>query len=174
MKHFLIALTSGFFIFLPINSEGSKQLKAQSLLKSCVNYPYDLGINLKQNPSGSFQLLSTSRVNMKIDNTSFISRALMEANLRAKLNISNFIKLTNNSKDKKISDIGFPIRIDGRVMRTNRQFKNKLRKNSFTTSSDLKGVKQLAICNSSSNFVIVTLEVTNSTIRASDYLKEAQ
>tara|TARA_B100000945_G_C20153999_1_gene489892 strand:+ start:168 stop:692 length:525 start_codon:yes stop_codon:yes gene_type:complete len=174
MKRLLFALSTGLFVFFTLNSEESEHLKAQGLLRSCVNYPYDLGINLKQNPSGSFQLLSTSRVNMKIDNTSFISRALMEANLRAKLNISNFIKLTNNSKDKKISDIGFPIRIDGRVMRTNRQFKNKLRKNSFPTSSDLKGVKQLAICNSSSNFVIVTLEVTNSTIRASDYLKEAQ
>ena len=174
MKRLLLALTTGLSVFITMNTEKSQHLKAQSLLRSCLNYPYDLGINLKQSPNGSFRLLSTSRVNIKIDNTSFISRALMEANLRAKLNISDFIKLTNNSNDKKIKDIDFPIRIDGRVMRTKSQFKKKLRKRYFPTSSDLKGVRQLAICNSSSNFVIVTLEVTNDTIRSADYIDRAQ
>ena len=174
MKRLLLALTTGIFVFITLNSEESQNLKAQSLLRSCLNYPYDLGIDLKQSPSGSFRLLSTSRVNIKIDNTSFISRALMEANLRAKLNISDFIKLTNNSKDKKIKDIYFPIRIDGRVVRTKSQLKKKLRKRYFPTSSDLKGVRQLAICNSSSNFVIATLEVTNETIRSADHINRAQ
>ena len=174
MKRLLFTLATGLFVFITLNSKESQHLKAQSLLRSCLNYPYDLGIDLKQSPSGSFRLLSTSRVNIKIDNASFISRALMEANLRAKLNISDFIKLTNNSKDKKIKDIDFPIRIDGRTMRTKSQFKKKLRKRYFPTSSDLKGVRQLAICNSSSNFVIVTLEVTNDTIRSADHMDRAQ
>ena len=174
MKRLLLALTTGLFVFITLNSEESQNLKAQSLLRSCLNYPYDLGIHIKQSPDGSFRLLSTSRVNIKIDNTSFISRALMEANLRAKLNISDFIKLTNKSKDKKIKDIDFPIRIDGRVVRTKSQLKKKLRKRYFPTSSDLKGVRQLAICNSSSNFVIATLEVTNETIRSADHINRAQ
>ena len=174
MKRLLLALTTGLLVFITLNSEESQHLKAQRLLGSCLNYPYDLGIDLKQSPSGSFRLLSTSRVNIKIDNTSFISRALMEANLRAKLNISDFIKLTNNSKDKKIRDLDFPIRIDGRVVRTNSQFKKNLRKRYFPTSADLNGVRQLAICNSSSNFVKVTLEVTNDTIRSADYINRAQ
>ena len=174
MKRLLLTLTTGLFVFITLNSKESQHLKAQSLLRSCLNYPYDLGVDLKQSPSGSFRLLSTSRVNIKIDNTSFISRALMEANLRAKLNISDFIKLTNNSKDKKIKDIDFPIRIDGRVVRTKSQLKKKLRKRYFPTSSDLKGVRQLAICNSSSNFVIATLEVTNETISSADQINRAQ
>ena len=118
MKPFLIAFSTGFFILLPINTEGSNQLKEKSLLKSCRNYPYNLGINLKQIPGDSFRLFSTSLVNFKIDNSTFITRALREANLRAKLNMSSFIKLSEGFKRQNIKDIGFPIRINGRIIKS--------------------------------------------------------
>ena len=128
MKRLLISLAFGLFAFLPLNLEGNKPLKAQSLLKSCLNYPYDLGINLTQRRSGSYQIISTSIVDIKVDNANFISRGIREANLRAKSNISNFLKLTDNSNDLNIRDLGFPIRINGRTIRTNSQFKNKVKR----------------------------------------------
>ena len=171
MKRLLTALISGFFILLPLNFKGGSFLKAQNLSRSCRNYPYDLGINLRKMRNGTFRLLSTSIVNKKIDNKSFTSRALREANLRAKLNISNFIKLTKESKDQNIKDINFPIRINGSIIRTNSQFKNKLRKVFLGSTNKLKGVRQIAICDRSADYVKVTLEVTNETINAADYIE---
>ncbi len=171
MKRLLIALISGFFILLPLNFKEGSFVKAQNLSRSCRNYPYDLGINLREMRNGSFRLISTSIVNKKIDNKSFTSRALREANLRAKLNISNFIKLTKESKDQNIKDINFPIRINGRIIRTNSQFKNALRKIVLASSTKLKGVQQIAMCNRSADYVKVTLEVTNETVNAADYIR---
>ena len=172
MKRILINLASGLFVFLPLHSEVNKPFRANSLLKSCSNYPYHLGINLTQKGSDSFQLLSTSIVDIKVDNANFISRGLREANLRAKLNISNFLKLTNGSSDKNIRDIGFPIRINGRRIRTNIQLDKRLKKGFIESSSNLKGVSQIAMCNKASDYVIVTLEVTNKTIRAAEYIQK--
>ena len=174
MKRLLIALTSGFFILLPLNSGGRSPLKANNWSKSCLNYPYDLGINLREMRNGSFRLLSTSIVNIKIDNNSFTSRAYREANLRAKLNMTNFIKLTKESKDQNIRNINFPIRINGRIMRTNSQLKNKLRKGLIQSSTTLKGVRQIAMCKRAGDHVKVTLEVTNVTIDAANYIENNQ
>ncbi len=174
MKRLLISLGAGLIVLIPFNSGRGKPLKAQNLLKSCRNYPYDLGINLKKMRSGSFQLLSTSIVNTKIDKTNSISRALRAANLRAKLNISNFIKLTNNSKDKNISEVSFPIRINGRLIKTNSQLKNKINPEYIYSSSSLSGVAQIAQCKKKRDHVMVTVEVTNETIRAADFIGKSQ
>ena len=174
MKRILIALTSGFLILLPFNFKGRSLLKAQNLSKSCLNYPYDLGINLRKTRNGSFRLLSTSRVHIKIDNNSFTSRALREANLRAKLNISKFIQLTKETKDQNIKDINFPIRINGRIIRKKSQLKNKLEEGLIESSTKLKGVRKIAICNRAGDYVKVTLEVTNQTINAANYIKKNQ
>ena len=122
MKRLLVALTSGLFVLLPLNSERIKPLKAETILKSCLNYPYDLGIQLTKTRNGSFRLLSTSIANTKIDKSNSIARALKKANLRAKLNISDFIELTNGSKDQNFREIEFPIRINGRLIKTKSEF----------------------------------------------------
>ncbi len=77
--------------------------------------------------SGSFRLLSTSIAKLRINKPSFVTKALREATLKAKLNISNFIKLKNLSTDKSIKSIGFPIRINGRSIKTHSQLRNKLK-----------------------------------------------
>ena len=169
----LIKLTSVFLVFLPLTSGGNQHLETKSSLDSCIGYPYDLGITFKNIRNGSFRLLSTSIVNTKIKNISFITRALKEANLRAKLNMSKFIKLTNSSTNQNIKEISFPIRINGKIIKTNRQLKNKLKKISFR-SSNLKGVRQIARCKRSSDYVIVTLEITNETIRAAKFIRKNQ
>ena len=174
MKRFLIAFSSGLIVLITFNSGRGKSIKAQNLLKSCRNYPYDLGINLKQMRSGSFQLLSTSIMNTKIDKTNSISRALRAANLRAKLNISNFIKLTNNSKEKNISEVSFPIRINGRLIKTNSQLKNKIGTEFIYSSSNLSGVSHLAQCKNNRDHVMVTVEITNDTIRAANYIEKGK
>lgn len=172
MKRLLINLASGLFVFLPFYSEANKPLKAQISLRSCSNYPYDLGVNLTKRANGSFQLLSTSIVNIKVDNANFISRGLREASLRARLNISKFKKLTNNSSSQNIKEIGFPIRINGRTVRTNSQFTNKIGKVFIEppTPSSLTGARQIAMCNKASDYVMVTLEITNETNRAADLI----
>jgi len=174
MKGLLITLTSGIFALLPLTSEIIKPLKAQILLKSCLNYPYALGIHLRKKRSGSFRLISTSSVDIKIDKNNSISRSLKKANLRAKLNLSNFIKLTNSSKAQNIREMGFPIRINGRVIKTNSQLRNSLRDQFLDSSSNLKGVAQIAKCKNQRDYVMVTLEVTNETIRAAEYIKTIQ
>ena len=174
MKRFLIAFSSGLIVLITFNSGRGKSIKAQNLLKSCRNYPYDLGINLKEMRSGSFQLLSTSIMNTKIDKTNSISRALKAANLRAKLNISNFIKLTNNSNEKNISEVSFPIRINGRLIKTNSQLKNKIGTEFIYSSSNLIGVSHLAQCKNNRDHVMVTVEITNDTIRAANYIEKGK
>tara|TARA_B100001029_G_C14959673_1_gene393686 strand:+ start:185 stop:709 length:525 start_codon:yes stop_codon:yes gene_type:complete len=174
MKRLLINLASGLFVCLTFFSEASKPIRANSLLKSCLNYPYELGISLKHRGGASFQLLSTSVVDIKVDNANFISRGLREANLKAKLNISNFLKLTNGSSDKSIRDLGFPIRINGRAIRTNSQLKHRIKNGFIESSSKLQGINQIAMCNQSSDYVMVTLEVTNKTISASDFIRKDQ
>ena len=171
MKRLLITLTSGIFVLLTLNIEESKPLKAHMFLRSCLNYPYDLGINLKQTQSGSFRLLSTSIANIKIENEAFVSKALRKATLRAKLNISNFIKLTNSYKDENIKEIRLPIRINGKVITKNSQLKNKFNKELIESSPQLKGVRNIAMCKKNLDYVMVTLEVTNQTISAADFMR---
>ena len=171
MKRLLITLTSGIFVLLTLNVEESKPLQAHILLKSCLTYPYDLGINLKQTQSGSFRLLSTSIANIKIENEGFVSRALREATLRAKSNISNFIKLTNGYKNQNIRTIGFPIKINGKVITKNSQLINKPNSELLESSSQLKGVRNMAMCKKTRDYVMVTLEVTSKTISAADLMR---
>ena len=171
MKRLLITLTSGIFVLLTLNVEGSNQLQAHILLRSCLTYPYDLGINFRQTQSGSFRLLSTSIANIKIENEAFVSKALREATLRAKSNISNFIKLTNSYKDENIKEIRLPIRINGKVITKNSQLKNKFNKELIESSPQLKGVRNIAMCRKNLDYVMVTLEVTNQTISAADFMR---
>jgi hypothetical protein len=171
MKRLLITLTSGIFFLLTLNVEKSQPLQAQMLLRSCLTYPYDLGIDLKQTQSGSFRLLSTSIANIKIENEAFVSKALREATLKAKSNISNFIKLTNSYKDENIKEISLPIRINGKVITKNSQLKNKFNKELVGLSKQLKGVRNIAMCKKNLDYVMVTLEVTNQTISAADFMR---
>ena len=100
---------TGFVPFLLFNAEGTLSVKAQNSLQSCINYPYDLGVNFKYRRSGSFQLLSTSTANIRSNKTQSLSSALKEAGLRAKLNISSFIKITNSPKEEIVRNTSIPI-----------------------------------------------------------------
>ena len=61
-------------------------------MKSCRNYPYKNGIDFKIKPNNSFQILSTSNIEV-IDN--FESLALDEAEVTAYANLSDFLKLND-------------------------------------------------------------------------------
>ena len=68
-------------------------------MKSCRNYPYKNGINFKIKPNNSFQILSTSNIEVT-DN--FESLALDEAEITANTNLSDFLKLNDISyKEEK-------------------------------------------------------------------------
>ena len=68
-------------------------------MKSCRNYPYKYGINFKIKPNNSFQILSTSNIEVT-DN--FESLALDEAEITANTNLSDFLKLNDISyKEEK-------------------------------------------------------------------------
>lgn len=171
MKKIFTTLTSGLIFLFPFNLYFIKQLNAQNLPISCSNYPYDFGIDLKQRENGLPRLLSTSVVNIRINHQNSISKALREANLRAKLNISKFQKLTHGSNKKNILDMGFPVRINGRVIKSNTQLLYKIKKELFGSSDGLRGVINLSMCHKNDDYVMVTLEMTNITINAADFIK---
>lgn len=170
MKRLLITLTSGLVILLPMNSEGSKLVKANILLESCLNYPYDLGINLKQRRSGSFQLLSTSIVNVLDDNLDLILIAFEEANLKAKVNIANFLQLTNSPDNYMVNHEILPIRANGRIITTRKQLENRLGRVSMNSSITLKGIRKIDSCYKKGKYVLTTFELTNETINSAETL----
>ena len=171
MKRLLINLSFGLISLISLNSVKNQLVKAQTFSKSCLNYSHDLGINLKQKRSGSFQLLSTSIATIKNVNKKSKSSALREANLRAKLNVSKFIRLTNMPNNQIIKDINIPIIINGKIIKTYSQLKNM--SNNFlieSSSSQIKGLRQIGMCEKDNDYVMVTLEITNDTIRAAKYM----
>tara|TARA_Y100001968_G_C19423514_1_gene753094 strand:+ start:798 stop:1277 length:480 start_codon:yes stop_codon:yes gene_type:complete len=151
-------------------AEGTYYLKAQNHLHSCINYPYQIGIDYKQTPTGSFQLLSTSIVKIKGNKGKFHSGALKEANLRAKSNISSFVKSINSTKIQTFKKISLPIRLNGRIIKTNKKLKNKIKSKIFESHTILKGVRQVAMCSQENNYVMVTVEITNESIDAAKFI----
>ena len=91
-------------------------------MKSCRSYPYKDGINFKIKPNNSFQILSTSNIEV-IDN--FESLALDEAEVTAYANLSDFLKLNDaSSEDDFIKELN--IRKNGRLIRRKSQLKKDI------------------------------------------------
>ena len=99
-KLLFFVIILGFTFFHRIKAERNKF----NSLKSCRNYSYKNGIEFKFKPQNSFQILSTSSIEVVDD---FLSFAIDEAEVTAKANLADFLNLNNtlNIKEDSILDL---------------------------------------------------------------------
>ena len=158
-----------FIIFAGFSSfHGIKAGNNFSYMKSCRSYPYKNGINFKIKPNNSFQILSTSNIEV-IDN--FESLALDEAEVTAYANLSDFLKLNDTSSEEDlIKDLN--IRKNGRLIRRKSQLKKDIDFFKFIFSNGLKGISLIDSCQKNGKSVMVTLEVTDKTYKMAEFLEK--
>ena len=137
-------------------------------MKSCRSYPYKSGINFKIKPNNSFQISSTSNIEV-IDN--FESLALDEAEVTANANLSDFLKLNDiSSEDDFIKDLD--IRKNGRLIRRKSQLKKDIDFFRFIFSNGFKGISLIDSCQNNGRSVMVTVEVTDKTYKMAEFLEK--
>ena len=162
--HFIFIIL-GFTFFHGIKAEINKF----NSLKSCRNYSYKNGIEFKFKPQNSFQILSTSSVEVLND---FLSFAIDEAELTAKANLSDFLKLNNtlNIEEDLIFDLN--IRKNGKLIRRKSQLKNDLDFFNLIFSNGFRGIRLIDSCNKNGKSVKVTVEVTDKTYKMAESLEK--
>ena len=137
-------------------------------MKSCRSYPHKDGINFKIKPNNSFQILSTSNIEV-IDN--FESLALDEAEVTAFANLSDFLKLNDiSSEDDFIKDLN--IRKNGRLIRRKSQLKKDIDFFKFIFSNGFKGIILIDSCQKNGKSVMATVEVTDKTYKMAEFLEK--
>ena len=137
-------------------------------MKSCRSYPHKNGINYKIKPNNSFQILSTSNIEV-IDN--FESLALDEAEVTAYANLSDFLKLNDTSTEEDlIKDLN--IRKNGRLIRRKSQLKKDVDFFKFIFSNGFKGISLINSCQKNGKNVMVTVEVTDKTYKMAEFLEK--
>ena len=158
---FLIIIL-GFTFFHGIKAERNRF----NSLKSCRNYSYKNGIEYKFKSQNSFQILSTSSIEVLDD---FLSFAIYEAEVTAKANLSDFLKL-NNTKEDYILNLN--IRKNGKLIRRKSQLKNDLDFFNLIFSNGFKGIRLIDSCNKTGKSVKVTVEVTDKTYKMAESLEK--
>ena len=159
----LLVIFAGFSSFHDIKAGNNF-----NYMKSCRSYPYKNGINFKIKPNNSFQILSTSNIEV-IDN--FESLALDEAEVTAYANLSDFLKLNDNSsEDDFIKDLN--IRKNGRLIRRKSQLKKDIDFFKFIFSNGFKGISLIDSCQKNGKSVMVTVEVTDKTYKMAEFLEK--
>ena len=137
-------------------------------MKSCRSYPYKNGINFKIKPNNSFQILSTSNIEV-IDN--YESLALDEAEVTAYANLSDFLKLNDTSiEDDIIKDLN--IRKNGRLIIRKSQLKKDIDFFKFIFSNGFKGISLIDSCQKNGKSVMATVEVTDKTYKMAEFLEK--
>ena len=147
---------------------GTKAGNNLNYMKSCRSYPHKNGINYKIKPNNSFQILSTSNIEV-IDN--FESLALDEAEVTAYANLSDFLKLNDTSSEEDlIKDLN--IRKNGRLIRRKSQLKKDIDFFKFIFSNGFKGISFIDSCQKNGKSLMVTLEVTDKTYKMAEFLEK--
>ena len=170
MKQIILKKSLFFFIifagFSPFHL--TKAGNNFNYMKSCRSYPYKNGINFKIKPNNSFQILSTSNIEV-IEN--FESLALDEAEVTAYANLSDFLKLNDNSsEDDFIKDLN--IRKNGRLIRRKSQLKKDIDFFKFIFSNGFKGISLIDSCQKNGKSVMATVEVTDKTYKMAEFLEK--
>ena len=137
-------------------------------IKSCRNYPYKDGINFKIKSNNSFEILSTSNIDL-LDN--FISFAFDEAELTAKTNLSDFLKLNDTSSGEDLIE-ELKIRKNGRLIKQTSQIKNDLKFLKSIFSNGYRGIRLIDSCFKSGKYMKVTIKVTDKTYKMAEFLEQ--
>ena len=138
-------------------------------LKSCRNYSYKNGIEYKFKSQNSFQILSTSSIEV-LDN--FLSFAIDEAEVTAKTNLADFLNLNNTLNIKGDFILDLNIRKNGKLIRRKSQLKEDLDFFNLIFSNGFKGLRLIDSCNRNGKRVKVTVEVTDKTYKMAESLKK--
>ena len=160
-----LVIILGFTFFHGIKAERNKF----NSLKSCRNYLYKNGIEFKFKPQNSFQILSTSSIEVLDD---FLSFAIDEAEVRAKANLADFLKLNNTLNIKEDSILDLNIRKNGKLIRRKSQLKKDLDFFNLIFSNGFKGLRLIDSCNKNGKSVKVTVEVTDKTYKMAESLEK--
>tara|TARA_B100000242_G_scaffold81817_1_gene54268 strand:+ start:918 stop:1340 length:423 start_codon:yes stop_codon:yes gene_type:complete len=137
-------------------------------MKSCRSYPYKNGINFKINANNSFQILSTSNIEVIDD---FESLALDEAEVTANANIYDFLKLNDTPiEEDLIKDLN--IRKNGRLIRRKSQLKKDVDFFKFIFLNGFKGISLIDSCQKNGKSIMVTVEVTDKTYKMAEFLEK--
>ena len=163
MLFFVIIL--GFTFFHRIKAERNKF----NSLKSCRNYSYKNGIEFKFKPQNSFQILSTSSIEVVDD---FLSFAIDEAEVTAKANLADFLNLNNTLNIKEDSILDLNIRKNGKLIRRKSQLKEDLDFFNLIFSNGFKGIRLIDSWNKNGKSVKVTVEVTDKTYKLAESLEK--
>lgn len=164
------SLTLFLIIFGLSSFQRTKAENYFNYMKSCRNYPYKNGINFKIKPNNSFQILSTS--NIEVTNN-FESLALDEAEVTANTNLYDFLKLNDSYHEEEedlIKDLN--IRKNGRLIRRKSQVKKDIDFFKFIFSDGFKGISLIDSCHQNGKRVMVTIEVTDKTFKMAEYLEK--
>ena len=160
-----LVIILGFTFFHRIKAERNKF----NSLKSCRNYSYKNGIEYKFKSQNSFQILSTSSIEVVDD---FLSFAIDEAEVTAKANLADFLKLNNNLKIKEDFILDLNIRKNGKLVRRKSQLKEDLDFFNLIFSNGFKGIRLIDSCNKNGKSVKVTVEVTDKTYKLAESLEK--
>ena len=158
-----------FIIFAALSS--FYEIKAGNnfnYMKSCRSYPYKNGINFKINPNNSFQIVSTSNIEVIDD---FESLALDEAEVIAYANLSDFLKLNDTSSENDfVRDLN--IRKNGRLIRRKSQLKKDVDFFKFIFLNGFKCISMIDSCQKNGKIIMATVEVTDKTYKMAEFLEK--
>ena len=161
---FFLIVAFGFALFQATKAERNDF----DITRSCRNYPYKTGINFKINSDNSFKILSTSNVEV-LDN--FVSFALDEAELTAKSNISEFLKLNDPPTEGDLIK-ELKIRKNGRLIRRKSQVQKEIAFLKSIFSNGFKGISLIDSCLDIGKRAMVTVEVTDKTFKMAEILEK--
>ena len=171
MKYILLACYLGLLFSPRVNSENFK-LAQLPQIKSCMKYRYKQGINFKLKSDNSFQILSTSKVELFDNNENFISFAYDEAKEMAKVNLANFFKLKDSSNNEESLFQDLNIRKNGRFVKDKSQIKNDLEFFNLTFSNGFRGIKEIDECYKNRKYIMATIEVTDKSFNNAEILEK--
>ena len=161
----MLIFTCGIFSVMQVKAENNKFVN----IKSCKNYPHKKGINFKIKQPQSFEILSTSNIEVIGDLASF---ALDEAQVTAYTNLSDFLKLNSSTNNKNDIFKDLNIRKNGRLIRSKSQIKNDLKFFNSIFLNGFKGIRVIDACYKSGKYVMATIKVTDKTYKMAEFLEK--
>lgn len=135
---------------------------------SCVNYPYDEGINI-QDAQGGVRILATGQASVEMDDVGSIKDAREEATLEAKAIIAKFLteEIRSTSQIDKLANESK--QVDGKSAQINRaEMITRLKSLRNSAQALLRGVVPLGSCYTKGREVRVTVGLMPETIRAAE------
>jgi len=137
--------------------------------QSCVNYPYDEGIDIQDAPGGGIRILATGQVSVSMDDIDSIRDAREEATIEAKAIIAKFLSEEIRSDSQIDKLIKESKQADGKSVQINRtEMTTRVKSLRNSAQALLRGVVPLGSCYTKAREVRITVGLKPETIRAAE------